>query len=373
MNNAEAALAGREVEEETAVLRQLTAMLAQHAQRLRGVLAGITALDVASARARHASWLGATVPPRFLSPEEAAAGGPVQLPRSWHPLLLQPCLPPLPAPPLPPDAAQQLEEELRWVGCGAACRSHGVAEPRLPVRASQCASDDQSLAASCFAFLLTCSGPLAGLSLVPELAAAAAPKPIGEVGSSLPKRGKQGAAEAAAAAAASAAASKAARLPQPTDLTVPPGVRVVAVTGPNTGGKTASLKALGLQCLMAKAGLFLAQAPPAQAQAGAQQAGAGAGQPQQQGEQQEQGPPPQQGQQGQGRGQALLWFDRVLADLGDGQSLQQSLSTFSGHVRRIRNVLAAATPQVRRPRCGADGWCASWVQIAGKQNFSSSR
>lgn len=68
---------------------------------------------------------------------------------------------------------------------------------------------------------------------------------------------------------------------------------------------------------MAKAGLFLPQAPITQ---------------QQEFQQQQQ--------------QALLWFDRVLADLGDGQSLQQSLSTFSGHVRRIRNILAAATQQV---------------------------
>lgn len=41
----------------------------------------------------------------------------------------------------------------------------------------------------------------------------------------------------------------------------------------------------------------------------------------------------------------LLWFDKVLADVGDGQNLQQSLSTFSGHVRRLRGVLAACTPQ----------------------------
>ena len=40
----------------------------------------------------------------------------------------------------------------------------------------------------------------------------------------------------------------------------------------------------------------------------------------------------------------LMWFDLVLADLGDSQSLQQSLSTFSGHVRRVQAVLAAATP-----------------------------
>lgn len=38
----------------------------------------------------------------------------------------------------------------------------------------------------------------------------------------------------------------------------------------------------------------------------------------------------------------VAWFDRVLADIGDNQSLQQSLSTFSGHVRRIKQVGAAA-------------------------------
>ena len=74
------------------------------------------------------------------------------------------------------------------------------------------------------------------------------------------------------------------------------------------GGKTASLKALGLMTLMAKAGLFLPVA-------------AGSHQPQ------------------------LLWFDKVLADVGDGQNLQQSLSTFSGHVRRLRGVLATCTRQ----------------------------
>ncbi len=43
----------------------------------------------------------------------------------------------------------------------------------------------------------------------------------------------------------------------PIDLTVPPNTSVVAVTGPNTGGKTASLKALGLLALMAKAGMYI--------------------------------------------------------------------------------------------------------------------
>ena len=52
------------------------------------------------------------------------------------------------------------------------------------------------------------------------------------------------------------------KAPQAVDFQVPPGVSVVTLTGPNTGGKTASLKALGLTAAMAKAGLFLPlQAP----------------------------------------------------------------------------------------------------------------
>jgi DNA mismatch repair protein MutS2 len=40
----------------------------------------------------------------------------------------------------------------------------------------------------------------------------------------------------------------------------------------------------------------------------------------------------------------LLWFDQVLADIGDAQSLQQNLSTFSGHIARLKLLLAGAGP-----------------------------
>lgn len=94
-------------------------------------------------------------------------------------------------------------------------------------------------------------------------------------------------------------------LPVPIDINIRTGVKVVTITGPNTGGKTAALKTLGVVALMAKAGLCL----PA------------TGVPR------------------------LPWFDSILADIGDDQSLERNLSTFSGHIRRVRQILEAGTAQ----------------------------
>lgn len=87
----------------------------------------------------------------------------------------------------------------------------------------------------------------------------------------------------------------------PIDVLVKPETKVVAITGPNTGGKTVTLKTLGLTALMAKAGMFVPAKEPVE----------------------------------------LPWFDVILADIGDEQSLQQSLSTFSGHIRRIGRITKA--------------------------------
>ena len=91
----------------------------------------------------------------------------------------------------------------------------------------------------------------------------------------------------------------------PIDVLIQPQIKVVAITGPNTGGKTVTLKTVGLAALMAKVGLFVPAKEPVE----------------------------------------IPWFDSVLADIGDEQSLQQSLSTFSGHIRRISRIIEALTPE----------------------------
>ncbi|KAK7252163.1 hypothetical protein RIF29_35923 [Crotalaria pallida] len=93
--------------------------------------------------------------------------------------------------------------------------------------------------------------------------------------------------------------------PVPVDFKIRHGTRVVVISGPNTGGKTASMKTLGLASLMSKAGMHL----PAKNRP------------------------------------KLPWFDLILADIGDHQSLEQNLSTFSGHVSRICKILEVASKQ----------------------------
>ena len=85
------------------------------------------------------------------------------------------------------------------------------------------------------------------------------------------------------------------------DLVLPPEARVLLITGPNSGGKTAVLKAVGLLTLMAQAGLPVPIDPTSE----------------------------------------LVCFDQIFADIGDEQSLARNLSTFTGHLTRIRDVLAA--------------------------------
>jgi DNA mismatch repair protein MutS2 len=89
----------------------------------------------------------------------------------------------------------------------------------------------------------------------------------------------------------------------PISFTFDVGCRTLLVSGPNTGGKTVSLKTAGLLALMAHAALPV---PAAEAE--------------------------------------FPLFDQVLADIGDNQSIQESLSTFSAHIWTIREMLESVTP-----------------------------
>ena len=255
LNNFNIELIEAEEKEQEAILRELSDVVAKRAQQLRRVGAAVVRIDLAFARAKHATWSGGILP-EFCDWE-------VRFQEVLHPLLLQPTLPPLAAPRLPAR---------RMSGVGGMGRIG--------------------------------SSALEGIDLVPELWDR--------------ERGDRGTPKVRAGATSSGvdveaqAGHSSVHCPSitPISILIPEGKTAVVVTGPNTGGKTASLKTFGLLSLMAKAGLAIPVAPASTI-----------------------GAP------------RCMWFDKVLVDVGDSQSLQQNLSTFSGHMTRISKILDSATSQ----------------------------
>ena len=204
-------------------------------------LEGATALDIVRARARHAAWLQAARP-RFLAPVEAAGEGWVRIQAARHPLLLQPSLAPLPRQPPPPSSppcsalhAARHQAHARHAARPAAGRLrrspacldcflglHGAAG------SSSCPGSMTHRQHACPAVewlhAWRCRSPALAMDtdVMPTRLAVALEKDSSASARRSDDAQGQGAAQRSAP-------------PRPLQLTAPPGCKVAAITGPNTG------------------------------------------------------------------------------------------------------------------------------------------
>jgi len=89
----------------------------------------------------------------------------------------------------------------------------------------------------------------------------------------------------------------------PLDIRIGTDCRTMIITGPNTGGKTITLKTVGLMALLTQSGIL----PPV------------------------------------GKGSSISIFNKIVVDIGDSQSIEQSLSTFSGHMKSLVEIVRVSS------------------------------
>ncbi|KAH9294149.1 hypothetical protein KI387_040640, partial [Taxus chinensis] len=240
LNNMEAQLAAAERSEERTILGRLASRIASEGAKIINVLQRVVVIDLAFARAGHACWQGA-VRPIFTRKEQTAGSNFVEMGKN----------------------IEINETQCSFVDI------EGIQHPILLEPALQKPSS-------------ILSSPRLHSSIQKWDAMDAGSKNVETINSS---------------------DDSTVKLPVPIDIKIGRKKTVVIISGPNAGGKTATMKTLGLAAIMAKAGMFLAA-----------------------------------------KGRPVLpWFDHVMADIGDNQSLEQSLSTYSAHIQHLCKIMQLGT------------------------------
>ena len=199
------------------------------------------------------------------------------------------------------ELVRLLDEEQAEIHRILVAMTRALGENAAPLHLGACilAEVESHVARARFANDLTCVRPIFALDSNAEIALTAARHPLLE----LRMRAAARETDSQNAANSPHKADTPPKAPVPLTILMPPGSRQLIISGPNTGGKTVSLKTTGLLALMAQAGVPV----PAEA--------------------------------------ALLpLFHSIHADIGDAQSIERNLSSFSAHIVNLDRIARIATP-----------------------------
>ena len=190
------------------------------------------------------------------------------------------------------ELVRLLDEEQSEIHRILVAMTRALGENATPIHLGACilAEVESHAARARFATTLNCTRPVFSTE-VPELSLTAARHPLLEI--------RMRSAHLASGADGDAPT------PVPLTIALPPQTKQLIISGPNTGGKTVSLKTLGLLSLMAQAGV------PVPAEAA-----------------------------------TLPLFTSVYADIGDAQSIERNLSSFSAHVVNLDRISREATSRL---------------------------